>query len=148
VSDHQLEAAVMQALADNPRVHPDEIAVQAVDGKVTLRGTVGSVLQRAEAVRTARAVPGVRSVDDDLWARPLGVDGRDDADTRAAVLEALIDDDELEIAGMDVHAHDGTVTLHGTVRRASDLDRAARTAHGVGGVDHVRNELKFVQPAQ
>ena len=56
MSDHTLENAVMQALAENRRVHADEIAVQAIDGTVVLRGTVGSLVQQAEAARTARHV--------------------------------------------------------------------------------------------
>jgi len=53
----------MQALADNPLVHPDEIAVQTDDyGDVVLRGTVGSLVQRTEAARTTRHVPGVHDV--------------------------------------------------------------------------------------
>src|SRR5262245_57231440 len=90
VSDISLERATMQALADNPRVHADEIVAEARDGAVILRGTVGSVVQRAEAARTARAVPGVDKVDDELRVHVMGVDGRADADTEAAVLDALI----------------------------------------------------------
>jgi osmotically-inducible protein OsmY len=56
----------MQALADNRRIRPDEIAVEARDGEVTLRGTVGSIVQRTEAARAARRVLGVRDVDDQL----------------------------------------------------------------------------------
>jgi osmotically-inducible protein OsmY len=57
-----LEQSIMEALAGNPRVHPDEISVQAFGGDVILRGTVGSVVQREEAVRTTRHVSGVKSV--------------------------------------------------------------------------------------
>jgi len=84
VSDHSLENAVMQALAGNRRVHADEIAVQAIDGAVILRGTVGSLVQQVEAARTARRVMGVQTVQDQLQVRPTGPEGRADADTRAS----------------------------------------------------------------
>jgi hypothetical protein len=72
----------MQALADNPRVHADEIAVDADEyGDVVVRGTVGSLLQRAEAVRTVRHLPEVRDVDDQLRVRVMGIEGHADADT-------------------------------------------------------------------
>jgi osmotically-inducible protein OsmY len=141
VSDHPMEAAVMQALAENPLVHADEIAVQAIGGDVVLRGTVGSLVQQAEAARTARNVPGVRTVDDQLRVRPLGIDERADADTEAAVLAALIADDELHAADVDVEAREGTVILRGLVELPSQRDRAERLALGVGGVEHVRNQL-------
>src|SRR4051812_46129482 len=100
MSDHPLEEAIMAALADNPQVHPDEIAVQAVGPDVALRGTVGTLVQRTEAMRTARRVPGVGHVEDRLHVRPLGVDGRVDADTEAAVLAALIETDEVPVGGI------------------------------------------------
>jgi len=49
VSDHPLELQIMQALARNPRVHAEEIAVQALEGEVLLRGTVGGLAQRTES---------------------------------------------------------------------------------------------------
>ena len=144
MSDHTLENAVMQALAENRRVHPDEIAVQAIDGTVVLRGTVGSLVQQAEAARSARHVRGVQSVEDQLRVRPMGPDGRADADTQAAVLAALIDDDELHAADIDVEAKAGTVTLSGLVEFRRARDRAERTALGVGGVTSVDNRLKVL----
>jgi osmotically-inducible protein OsmY len=140
--DPSLTSAVMQALADNRRVHADEIAVQDLDGDVVLRGTVGSMLQRAEAARTVRNVQGVHRVDDQLRVRPLGVDGRADADTEAAVLDALIADDELHPADVDVEVRDGAVTLRGMVELASQRDRAERIALGVPGVTAVHNRLR------
>jgi osmotically-inducible protein OsmY len=146
MSDHSLENAVMQALADNRRVHADEIAAQAIDGTVVLRGTVGSLVQQVEATRTARHVRGVQSVEDQLRVRPMGSDGRADADTQAAVLSALIDDDELHAADIDVEAKDGTVTLSGLVGFAQNRDRAERVALGVAGVTSVHNRVKILMP--
>jgi osmotically-inducible protein OsmY len=144
MSDHSLENAVMRALSENRRVHPDEIAVQAIDGTVVLRGTVGSLVQQAEAARSARHVLGVQGVEDQLRVRPMGPDGRADADTQAAVLAALIDDDELHAADIDVEVKAGTVTLSGLVEFPRARDRAERTALGVGGVTFVDNRLKVL----
>jgi osmotically-inducible protein OsmY len=142
VSDNALEGAIMQALADNPLVHADEIAVQTDEyGDVVLRGTVGSLVQRAEASRTTRRVDGVRDVDDQLRVRPMGIDGQTDADTEAAVLAALIADDELHASDIEVQARDGVVTLSGLVELESQRDRAERIALAVGGVAQVVNRL-------
>jgi osmotically-inducible protein OsmY len=148
VSDHQLEAAVMAALADNPHVHADEIAVQAFGPDVTLRGTVGSLVQQAEAMRTARRVPGVGHVEDLLHVRPLGIDGRADADTEAAVMAALVEDDEVPVGGIDVDADGDRVTLRGFVDLAVQRDRAERIALRVGGVAHVENRLGSSFPSR
>jgi osmotically-inducible protein OsmY len=144
MSNPQLERAVMAALADNQLVHADEIAAEATGDQVTLRGTVGSPVQRAEALRTARRVPGVRSVDERLHIRPLDITGRADADTEAAVIAALIDDDELPTAGIDVDAHGNTVTLSGIVDVPAQRDHAERISLRVGGVEHVHNHLHIL----
>jgi osmotically-inducible protein OsmY len=133
---------VQQALADRRLVPADAIAVDARDGEVVLRGTVGSPLQRLEAARTARSVPGVLRVRDQLAARPLGIAGRADADTQAAVLEAFIADEQLHAADIDISVRDGSVTLRGIVELAVLRERATRVALRVGGVTHVINLLK------
>jgi len=145
MSNRQLEQAVMAALADDRLVHADEIAVEAIGDWVILRGTVGSPIQQAEAMRTARAVAGVQRVDDMLHVHPLSYDGRIDADTEAAVLAALIDDDKQAATGIDVDAHGGTVTLTGSVELMDQRDRAERVALRVGGVEHVHNELQVLR---
>jgi osmotically-inducible protein OsmY len=143
VSDHSLERAVMEALADNPHIHPEEIAVEAQGDRVILRGTVGTLFQEAEAVRTTQHVRGVFVVDNRLAARPTALEARDDVDTEAAVLAALIDDDELPAAAIDVDAEDGAVTLSGLVALESQREDAERVARSVGGVTHVRNDIRL-----
>ncbi len=144
MSNTALRRAVIDALADNPIVHADEIAVQVLDaaGEIVLRGTVGSLIQRGEAVRVAAAVPGVRRVEDDMKVRIMGIDGRADPDTEAAVLDALIADDELHARDIDVGVDDGAVTLRGLVEVASQRERAQRIAMAVPGVASVENRLR------
>src|SRR4051794_33117094 len=144
MSDRSLERAVMAALADNELVHVDELAVEALGDYVIVRGTVSSLVQRAEAVRTARRVPGVRAVDAPLRIRRLGGDGVVDADTEAAVIAALIRDDGVPASSIDVDAHGDSVTLSGLVDATVQRDRAYRIALGVGGVTRVRNEVRVV----
>ena len=121
-----LEQTIMDALAANPRLRPDEISVQAFDGDVILRGTVGSVVQREEAMRTTRHVTGVTSVTDRLRLRLLDASRRANADTEAAVLDALNADTAVRTPDIDVGVRDGAVTLSGFVELASQRDRAER----------------------
>jgi hyperosmotically inducible periplasmic protein len=141
MSDHILEQAIMQALADNAYVPVDEIVVEVVDGRAVLRGTVGTLVERAEAIRTTRDVRGITTVDDELFVKLMGSSGRADADTEAAVLAAFIADDELNPDDFDVKAHDGMVTLSGFVELPRQRDHAERVALGVGGVKQVRNRV-------
>ena len=139
-----LQQAVMEALADNPIVHADEIAVHVLDiaGDIVLRGTVGSPIQRAEAVRAAADVPGVRHVLDGLNVRVMGIDGRTDADTQAAVIDALIADREVHADDVEVDVDDGAVTLRGLVEVPSQRERAERIAMAVPGVASVESQLR------
>jgi len=141
-----LEQNIMEALAGNPRVHPDEISVQAFGGDVTLRGTVGSVVQREEAVRTTRHVTGVNRVTDGLRLALLDASRRADADTEAAVLDALNADTAARASDIDVAVRDGAVTVSGLVDLASQRDRAERDALAVPGVASVHNRLRIVFP--
>jgi osmotically-inducible protein OsmY len=141
--DLALRGRIIAALAAAPQVDVAEIAVECHDdGHVVLRGSVVNLLQRAEAVRTARGVPGVRAVDDQLRTRPVGADHREDAKTEAAVLEALILEDAVPAYGIDVDVEGGSVTLYGGVDRASESEAAERIALRVPGVSEVHNRLK------
>jgi osmotically-inducible protein OsmY len=140
--EQALDLAVMQALADNPRVHADEIAVEADGADVVLRGTVGSAIQRAQAASTVRGVPGVGRVDDQLRVRLMGIDGRADADTEAAVIDALIASDDVHVDDIDVEVSEGAVTLRGMVELPGQRDTAERITMAVPGVAHVENRLR------
>jgi osmotically-inducible protein OsmY len=141
-----LEQNIMDALAANPRVHADEISVLALGGDVTLRGTVGSVVQREAAVRTTRQVTGVNSVTDRLRLGFLDASRLADADTEAAVLDALNADTAVRASPIDVAVRDGAVTLSGLVDLASQRDRAERDTLAVPGVASVHNRLRIVFP--
>src|SRR3954451_4629559 len=141
-----LEQNIMEALAGNPRVNPDEISVQAFGGDVILRGTARSVVQREEAVRTTRHVTGVDSVTDRLHLGLLDASRRVDADTEAAVLDALNADAAVRASDIDAAVRDGAVTLSGLVDLASQRDRAERDALAVAGVASVHNRLGVVFP--
>jgi hyperosmotically inducible periplasmic protein len=147
MSDITLHNAVMKALAENPLVRADEIAAQVRDGDVVLRGTVGTFVQKAEAARTARAVPGVRHVDDALGVHPMGIDGREDTDTKAAILDGLIADDRVHAGDIDVDVDDGEVTLRGIVEQPDMRDTAERIVLGVPGVKSVENKLGVLSQA-
>jgi osmotically-inducible protein OsmY len=142
MSDRTLQPSVAEALRANPRVNDDEIAVEYIGGgHVVLRGRAESPDKSTQAVRTASAVPGVRTVDDQLSPRRRGASHRADARTEAAVLNAFIADDALHAEAMHVHASDGTVTLSGRVDFPYQRDEAEQVARAVPGVAEIRNHL-------
>jgi osmotically-inducible protein OsmY len=140
--DHALEKTVAQALAADPRVDDDTIAVECfARGHVVLRGSAESPAKATRALRAARGVAGARDVEDQLRPRRRGVGRSQDARTEAAVFRAFISDDALPAETIHVTASDGTVTLSGSVDFPYQLDEAEAVARQVTGVWQIRNHL-------
>ena len=108
--DDELTAYVSDELFWDPKVDNAEIAVSASDGKITLRGTVGSLHQKREANKAAQRVYGVTSLDNQLQVRLLNDQRRSDAELRGDVLQALMLD-SLVPTTVDAKVEDGFVTL-------------------------------------
>jgi osmotically-inducible protein OsmY len=70
-SNDALISLVTEQLLWDPKVDSAAIAVSADDGKVTLRGTVGSLREKQEAATTAARTFGVVSVRNELHVRPF-----------------------------------------------------------------------------
>ena len=58
------------ALEHDPRLSSRHIAVEVSQGRVSLRGSVGSEADRRHAIAVVTSVPGARGVDDDLVVDP------------------------------------------------------------------------------
>ena len=61
-SDAELKAEVMERLDSIPAINASEIAVDVDRGTVTLSGSVDTHQTRFQVERTARRVPGIRSL--------------------------------------------------------------------------------------
>ena len=68
-SDQDIQSAVLDELAWEPRVRPHEIGVTVVEGVVTLTGRVDSYAKKWAAERAAHRVTRVRAVANDLAVR-------------------------------------------------------------------------------
>jgi hyperosmotically inducible protein len=66
--DAVINGKVKTALAANEMVKARKIDADTVRGVVTLNGSVGSAAEKAEAIRIARSIDGVKDVRDNLKA--------------------------------------------------------------------------------
>lgn len=57
---------VHEALIDNPNVQTRDLRFEAAEGRVTLRGTVGTFYQKQLAQEALRRVDGVQKIDNEL----------------------------------------------------------------------------------
>ena len=140
MSDDKLVGYVSDELFWDPKVDNEAIAVSADDGKITLRGTVGSYREKLEAKKAAQRVYGVKSVENKLEVKLLNGDKREDAELRGDVLQALMLD-SLVPKTVDAKVDDGLVTLTGTADWQYQRDEAEFVSANVFGVIAVIDEI-------
>ena len=138
LSDDQLNQTVRDALYQDMRVEPFDIAVDASYGHVTLRGTIPSYHQKQLAEQDAREVVGVAWVSNLLSVR---TEPRSD-DAILQDIRSAIDSDYL-LNGQDVkvRVQDGKVTLTGNVNEYYEKSDATTVASKVLGVWDVVNNI-------
>jgi osmotically-inducible protein OsmY len=144
MDNSQLQQAVLDELAADPKIDPREVAVSVSEnGVVNLRGTVGSLRQRREAAAAVKRVQGVLEVKNNVDVRPLIGDRREDAVVRGEVLQALTLNSTVP-STVDARVTDGVVTLSGTVNWNFEREEAETTSSNVRGVRGIRSEIVLV----
>jgi osmotically-inducible protein OsmY len=141
-SNDELKRHVKEELAWEPQIDPKAIAVSAEDGRVTLRGTVGSPPEKWAATKAAERVFGVVAVNNKLEVRLLDERRRDDAELRADVLQALMLN-SLVPSTVDVEVDHGLVTLTGTANWNHQRIEAERVASTIVGTLEVVDEIEL-----
>jgi len=140
IKDGLLYAAVKARLAGSDIDSTTRISVIVHAGVVTLRGRVKDVATKGREVKVVAAMRGVKGVDDQLEVGHLGPSAAQvvsDAALVAAVEAALTAQAGVNVAGVVVHARDGTITLAGhapTAAIKSTLVAAAAKTTGVRNV--------------
>jgi osmotically-inducible protein OsmY len=147
LTDTPMTDAVLARLDLDPRI-PDslEIAVEAGEGAVTLRGTVESFRQRRAAGEDALDVEGVYDVENELKVSLTGSDRREDDEIRGIALQSLIWDVEVPADAVNVKVDDGWVTLTGDVSYQFESNAAYEDVAGLFGIYGVTNEIRVTNP--
>jgi osmotically-inducible protein OsmY len=145
MTDDELQDWVRDELFWDPKVDSAAIAVSASDGEVTLRGTVASFRQKREAQKAAERVYGVTSMHNKLEVGILDEHGRQHADLRGAVLQAIALDGLIPKT-VDARADSGSVTLTGTAAWQYQREEAEFVAGNVPGVADVDNQITLTSP--
>jgi VCBS repeat-containing protein len=133
-------AAVEDELFFDPLVDSSGIRVENMDGSVALHGTVPSYPQYLEATAAARRVAGVTSVYNHLEVVLPPGDERDDPLLTTTANNAL----ELDITvpgTVKAAAHDGDITLTGTVHYGYQRTAAESRVSGLTGVRNVKDDI-------
>jgi osmotically-inducible protein OsmY len=145
MTDDELQDWMRDELFWDPKVDSAAIAVSANAGEVTLRGTVASFRQKREAQRAAERVYGVTSVRNELDVRILDEHGRQDADLRGVVLQAMALNGLIPKT-VDTKVDRGLVTLTGTAAWQYQRQEAEFVTGNVPGVVDVDNQIALTTP--
>ena len=137
--DVKLATAANNALTQNVTV-PDSVEATALDGNITLTGTVAYGTERAAAEAAVAGLAGVRNVRNDIEISYV----IDPVDVDLHVQQAL-DRSALVPDGSDVTADtkDGIITLTGHVRTWAEHDAVVTAAWMALGVIDVHDELQI-----
>ncbi len=138
-SDDEIERAVVDALAYDPRVNRMDVNVEVSGGKVTLRGAVGDLKAKLAAGADARNTVGVRSVKNRLRIRLSR--GFTDGSVRTNVREAFERDPMLTDEHVRIQVRNGSAILSGVVDSYLERAWASDVTARVKGVVSVDNNL-------
>lgn len=153
--DAEIKPEVEQRLAFDPYVNDTLIDVSVDQGKVHLKGSVGSPAERTNAYVDA-FVQGVYQVNiaelivepwlDNQMVKNKKVDFHTDAQVEQAIKDALLYDPRVYMFNIDVESVNGRVSLTGTVDNLMAKRAAEQDAKNTLGVYEVVNRVK-VRPA-
>jgi len=141
-----IRAAVEDELSFDPSVDATGIAVKTLGTQVSLHGTVPSYPQYLEAADAARRISGVTHVNNHLKVVLPPADQRDDETLTAIANNALTLNVALP-AEVSATAHDGDITLTGTVGYGSQRGAAETTVAWLTGVRNVKDNIEISNAA-
>lgn len=146
MDDSTITARVKAALIDDKSIRSTDISVKTENKAVTLSGSVESTEQKEQAVKIAKEVKGVSTVNDKLSVgneQPASLKGyAGDTAITSEIKAKLLADDIVPSRKVTVETSDGTVRLSGTVASRQQAERAVEIAKAVTGVKTVKNDLR------
>lgn len=146
VSDGWITTKVKIALLTSDGLVASDVAVDAVDGRVSLHGKVTSADDKEKAEAIARSVSGVSSIRNLLQVVPAGKQRSVEvADSKilTALQKAFAADVELGQSSISVASvNSGVVLLGGEARNSAEHLRAIQKARRVSGVRRVESQVR------
>ena len=142
--DKLLVSKVKTALISDDTADADEINVEVYKGVVQLNGFVDSEKELARAEEVAKAVEGVKGVENNLTLKQASQTtggAIDDSTITAKVKSALIESDDTKAGDIKVETRGGVVQLSGFVANEAQKAAATKVAQSVTGVKSVKNGL-------
>ena len=140
-----ITAKVKSALLTDPDVKSIDFKVETRKGEVLLSGFATNQSQIDRALAVAKAVPGVKSVDNRVSMKGASTkvgSTVDDGIVTTQVKAALLADASVKSFDISVVTRKNEVQLSGFVDNQAQSDRAVEVARGIKGASSVINDMK------
>ena len=141
MTDTELKEHVQSALDWEPSLDASDIGVSVDQGVATLRGNVGSYVEKITAERVALRVYGVKAVANDLAVHLASVYERTDTEVAQAVVAALKWNTIVPNERVSVTVTNGWIALNGTLDWQYQKDAVARAVRDLTAVKGVTNNI-------
>lgn len=142
-SNEDLQRDVQNAIKWEPLLHAAEIGVTAIDGVVTLTGTVDSYAKKTEAEEAAKKVSGLKALVEKIEIKFSSTWKKDDNELAIEILNALKWNWEIPSEGITVKVENAWVRLDGEVQWNYQREAAKKVVKNVSGVLGVTNDIKM-----
>jgi hyperosmotically inducible protein len=142
--DKVLHTKVWAALTEDKTADASEINLEVYKGVVQLNGFVDNDKEKAQAETVAKAVSGVKGVENNLvikQGKESAGEAIDDSTITAKVKSALIDSPDTKAGDIKVETRQGVVQLSGFVGNEAQKTAATKVAQAVEGVKSVNNSI-------
>lgn len=144
--DKVLHTKVWAALTEDKTAEASEINLEVYKGVVQLNGFVDNEKEKTHAGEVAKAVSGVKGVENNLLIKQAGQTAGgaiDDSTISAKVKSALIDSEDTKAHDIKVETRGGVVQLSGFVKSEAQKTAATKVAQSVEGVKSVNNSISI-----
>lgn len=141
-TDQDIAVDCANQLHSTPGLEDQDMAIKVLDGVVLLAGIARSDLERAQAERIVKKVPGVAGLTNSLAVCPRNAMGPPDADiTREAVgtIRHLFPD---QVQAVQVLVQNGRVALEGQLNWHYQRDTIEALVRSLRGVTLVTNKIR------
>ena len=146
IDDSVVTAKVKSALIEDADIKSFDLKVETRKGEVMLSGFVDSPSQMEHAVAIARAIVGVKNIDNkmSLKGTATSVGNKvDDGIITTKVKAALLADSSVKSLDIAVVTRKGEVQLSGFVNNQSQIDQAIEVVRRIEGVSSVNNQMSI-----
>ncbi|MDD2266141.1 BON domain-containing protein [Sulfuricurvum sp.] len=141
-TDDKIESSFRKSYVYKTYLKDEHIAIKSKDGVVTLSGDVLDETHKPMAQDTVEALPGVKSVENNIVIK------NDKSDTwlKMKVQTALVFHNNVKASSTEVSVKNGVVTLKGKAQNQAQKELTTEYAKEVEGVKEVKNEMTMAKP--